>query len=39
MKLNMQEILKALLLLVDNWEAVTKNNQVRPFVGVEGSKH
>ena len=29
MKLNVQEILKALLLLVDNWETVTKNNQVR----------
>ena len=29
MKLNVPEILK--VLLVDDWEAVTKNNQVRPF--------
>ena len=32
MKLNVPEILK--VLLVDDWEAVTKNNQVRPFVDV-----
>ena len=30
MKLNVPEILK--VLLVDDWEAVTKNNQVCPFV-------
>jgi mortality factor 4-like protein 1 len=34
MKLNVPEILK--VLLVDDWEAVTKNNQVRPFVDVFG---
>jgi len=32
MKLNVPEILK--VLLVDDWEAVTKNNQARPFVDV-----
>jgi len=32
MKLNVPEILK--VLLVDDWEAVTKNNQVRSFVDV-----
>ena len=36
MKLNVPEILK--VLLVDDWEAVTKNNQVRSFVDVESSK-
>ena len=37
MKLNVPEILK--VLLVDDWEAVTKNNQVRPTVGVESNKY
>ena len=37
MKLNVPEILK--VLLVDDWEAVTKNNQVRPAVGVESNKY
>lgn len=33
MKLNVPEILK--VLLVDDWEAVTKNNQVRSFANTE----
>jgi mortality factor 4-like protein 1 len=33
LKLNVPEILK--VLLVDDWEAVTKNNQVRALVEVE----
>ena len=37
MKLNVPEILK--VLLVDDWEAVTKNNQVCPSIDVNGSKH
>ena len=37
MKLNVPEILK--VLLVDDWEAVTKNNQVRSTVDVGGSKY
>ena len=37
MKLNVPEILK--VLLVDDWEAVTKNNQVCPAVRVEGGRY
>lgn len=35
MKLNIPEILK--VLLVDDWEAVTKNNQVRSFINIRSS--
>jgi len=37
MKLNVPEILK--VLLVDDWEAVTKNNQVRSTIRVECAKY
>lgn len=37
MKLNVPEILK--VLLVDDWEAVTKNNQVCPSLYVERRKY
>ena len=37
MKLNVPEILK--VLLVDDWEAVTKNNQVRSTVVTESGKY
>lgn len=37
MKLNVPEILK--VLLVDDWEAVTKNNQVRFIIGIESNGH
>jgi mortality factor 4-like protein 1 len=37
MKLNVPEILK--VLLVDDWEAVTKNNQVRPTIDFESSEY
>ena len=36
MKLNVPEILK--VLLVDDWEAVTKNNQVRCNIHIESAK-
>ena len=37
MKLNVPEILK--VLLVDDWEAVTKNNQVSPTVDAGGNEY
>ena len=37
MKLNVPETLK--VLLVDDWESVTKNNQVRTTVSIENSKY
>ena len=37
MKLNVPEILK--VLLVDDWEAVTKNNQVRSFADIKSYMH
>jgi len=37
MKLNVPEILK--VLLVDDWEAITKNNQVRSTIHIESRKY